>query len=67
MSERKVIPLMYVGVVECDAKDVTAKSEFPIRTVEDVPFLNIYEQEDDEVPFDISDIIADRKAKKDNS
>lgn len=67
MSERKVIPLMYIGVVECDLKDVIAKSEFPIRTVEDVPFLNIYEQEDDEVPFDISDIIADRKAKKDNS
>lgn len=67
MSERKVIPLMYIGVVECDLKDGTAKSEFPIRTVEDVPFLNIYEQEDDEVPFDISDIIADRKAKKDNS
>lgn len=67
MSERKVIPLMYIGVVECDLKDFTAKSEFPIRTVEDVPFLNIYEQEDDEVPFDISDIIADRKAKKDNS
>ena len=67
MSERKVIPLMYIGVVECDLKDVTAKSEIPIRTVEDVPFLNIYEQEDDEVPFDISDIIADRKAKKDNS
>ena len=67
MSERKVIPLIYIGVVECDLKYVTAKSEFPIRTVEDVPFLNIYEQEDDEVPFDISDIIADRKAKKDNS
>ena len=44
-------------------KDVTAKSEFPLRTVEDVPFLNVYEQEDDEIPFDISDIIADRKAR----
>ena len=29
--------------------------------------LNVYEQEDDEVPFDISDIIADRKVRKDNS
>ena len=46
-------------------KDVTAKSEFPLRSVEDVPFLNVYEQEDDEVPFDISDIIADRKARRD--
>ena len=26
---------------------------------------NVYEQEDDEVPFDISDIIADRKARRD--
>lgn len=29
--------------------------------------LNVYEQEDDEVPFDISNIIADRKVRKDNS
>lgn len=27
--------------------------------------INVYEQEDDEVPFDISDIIADRKARRD--
>ena len=44
---------------------MTAKSKFPLRSVEDVPFLNVYEQEDDEVPFDISDIIADRKARRD--
>ena len=30
-----------------------------------VDILNVYEQEDDEVPFDISDIIADRKARRD--
>ena len=65
LSERKVIPGIYIGVIECDLKDVTAKSEFPLRSVEDVPFLNVYEQEDDEVPFDISDIIADRKARRD--
>lgn len=63
LSERKVVPDIYIGVIECDLKDVTAKSEFPLRTVEDVPFLNVYEQEDDEIPFDISDIIADRKAR----
>ena len=28
-----------------------------------VDILNVYEQEDDEIPFDISDIIADRKAR----
>lgn len=38
--------------------------EFPLRTVEDVPFINVYEKEIDEVPFDISDIIAKRKAGK---
>ena len=63
LSERKVVPGIYIGVIECDLKDVTAKSEFPLRTVEDVPFLNVYEQEDDEIPFDISDIIADRNAR----
>jgi len=67
LSERKVIPGMYIGVVECDLKGVTAKSEFPLRSVEDVPFLNVYEQEEDEIPFDISDIITDRKARRDNS
>ena len=65
LSERKVIPGIYIGVIECDLKDVTAKSEFPLRSVEDVSFLNVYEQDDDEVPFDISDIIADRKARRD--
>jgi hypothetical protein len=63
LSERKVVPGIYIGVIECDLKGVTAKSEFPLRTVEDVPFLNVYEQEDDEIPFDISDIIADRNAR----
>ena len=42
LSERKVVPDIYIGVIECDLKDVTAKSEFPLRTVEDVPFLNVY-------------------------
>lgn len=62
LKERKVIPKMYVGAVTCDMKDVTAKSEFPLRTVEDVPFMNVYEVEKDDKPFDLSDIIAKRKA-----
>ena len=41
------------------------ETAYTLRSVEDVPFLNVYEQEDDEVPFDISDIIADRKARRD--
>ena len=52
---------MYIGVIECDMANVTAKSEFPIRKKEDVPFVDVYSQEIDEEPFDISDIIAARK------
>lgn len=61
LESRKTIPPMYIGVIECDMKDVTAKAEFPIRTKEDVPFLDIYHMPKDEIPFDISDIIAKRK------
>lgn len=64
LSSRKVVPNIYMGILTCDLKDVTAKSEFPIRTKEDVAFMNVYEMEDDDTPFDISDIIKSRKAKK---
>ncbi len=63
LSERKAVPNMYIGVITCDMKNVTAKSEFPLRSVEDVPFMNVYDMPDDETPFDISDIIRDRKAR----
>ncbi len=64
LNERKVVPNMYIGVTRCSFQDVTAKSEFPLRTPEDVPFMNVYEQQEDERPFDISDIIADRKVRR---
>ena len=63
LSDRKVIPNMYIGVIRCPLETVTAKSEFPLRTIEDVPFMNVYEKELDDTPFDISDIIQDRKAR----
>ena len=66
LSERPAIPNMYIGVITCDRKNVTAKSEFPIRTIEDVPFTDVYSKEKDDTPFDISDIIAERKARRDN-
>ena len=59
-----MVPNMYIGVTRCSLQDVTAKSEFPLRTPEDVPFMNVYEQQEDERPFDISDIIADRKVRR---
>lgn len=61
LEERPTIPPMYIGMIVCDMKDVTAKSEFPIRTCDDVPFTNVYEMTKDETPFDISDIIESRK------
>lgn len=61
LESRKVIPPMYIGVIECKMEDVSAKSEFPIRTVDDVPFVDVYSLPQDNVPFDISDIIAKRK------
>lgn len=61
LEERPHLPPMYIGVIECDLKDVTAKAEFPIRSVEDVPFLDVFSLEKDETPFDISDIIALRR------
>lgn len=64
LSNRKSIPAMYIGIITCDLKNVTAKSEFPIRTKEDIPFINVYEVEEDNTPFDLSDIIAARKPKK---
>lgn len=63
LKDRKVIPPIYIGIIECDLNQVTAKSEFPIRTIEDVPFVNVYLKEEDEKPFDINDIIKERRQK----
>lgn len=41
-----VLPKIYMGVITCDLKDVTAKSEVPIHSIEEVPFVNVYELED---------------------
>lgn len=64
LESRKTLPAMYIGLIICDMKNVTAKSEFPLRKVEDVPFLNVYEMTEDLEPFDISDIIEKRKKEK---
>lgn len=61
LESRKVIPPMYIGMIICEMDQVTAKSEFPLRKVEDVPFMNVYEMPMDETPFDISDIIEKRR------
>lgn len=61
LESRKVIPPMYIGMIICEMDQVTAKSEFPLRKVEDVPFMNVYDMPFDETPFDISDIIEKRR------
>ena len=61
LESRKTILPIYIGVIECKMKNVTAKFEFPIRSVADVPFLDVWSLPKDETPFDISDIIAKRK------
>ncbi len=54
----KGIPNMKVLKIVCPEDQVFGKSEFPIRTVEDVPFLDPYSQPDDKTPYDISDLLA---------
>lgn len=61
LESRKTFPVMYIGMIVCDMENVTAKSEFPLRKPEDVPFINVYELPEDTEPFDISDIIEKRK------
>lgn len=62
LKDRNPLPAMYIGMIVCDMKNVTAKSEFPLRTPEDVPFINVYEMPEDTEPFDIRDIIEKRKS-----
>lgn len=64
LDSRVKIPPIYIGVIECDMKNVSAKSEFPIRTKEDVTFLDVYHLPQDDTPFDIQDIISKRKKDK---
>ena len=61
LSKRPALPPMYIGKITCPLSMVSAKSEFPIRCKEDVPFIDVYQMPDDDQPFDLSDIIAKRK------
>ena len=64
LESRPVIPPIYIGKITCPMSQVSAKSEFPLRKVEDVPFTNVYDMPDDDTPFDLSDIIAKKKLAK---
>lgn len=64
LESRKVMPNLYIGKIECDWNDVSAKSEFPLRTIEDVPFVDVYEMEEDTTSFDIKDLIVAAKARQ---
>ena len=58
------LPPMYLYCITCDMKNVSAKSEFPIRNKEDIPLLDVYSLPHDETPFDISDLIEKHKPQK---
>lgn len=49
---------MHMLQVTCRRDNVFAKSEFPLRSVDDVPFTDVYGSETDNVPFDIADLQA---------
>lgn len=55
------IPKLKVIKIVCPQDQVFGKSEFPIRTLEDVPFIDPYSQPYDETPYDISDLEARAK------
>ena len=60
LAEHRV-PAMYMLKISCPMDQVTDKSGFPLRTVEDVPFVDVYSVPEDNAPFDIRAIIAKRK------
>lgn len=64
LESRKVPPAMYIGMIVCEWENVSAKSEFPLRTIDDVPFIDVYNVPEDSEPFDLKDIIAAAKARR---
>lgn len=57
----KGIKAINMYVVECDWEDVSGKTETPVRKPEDVPFVDVYNVPEDNEPFDISDLLIERK------
>lgn len=56
----KGIAGMYLYAIECDWQDVSGKTETPVRCPEDVPFVDVYAVPEDQTPYDISDLLAQR-------
>jgi nitroimidazol reductase NimA-like FMN-containing flavoprotein (pyridoxamine 5'-phosphate oxidase superfamily) len=50
-------------VIECDWEDVSGKTESPVRKPEDVPFVDVYNVEPDDEPYDDEDLYRDREDK----
>lgn len=57
----KGIQKMHVLKITCKRENVFGKSEFPVRTLEDVPFIDVYNMPDNAEPFDISDLMRREK------
>lgn len=53
------LPLIDFYVITCDLKDVYGKAESPIRTVEDVPFIDVYADDGtDQEPYNTTDLVS---------
>jgi Uncharacterized proteins involved in stress response, homologs of TerZ and putative cAMP-binding protein CABP1 len=52
------IGIMDMYVIECDWDNVYGKTESPVRTVEDVPFVDVENVPIDKVPYDVSDLLV---------
>lgn len=56
------LPLVDFYVITCDMDDVYGKAEAPIRTVEDVPFVDVYADDGtDQEPYDTTDIVSKKQ------
>jgi len=54
------IPIMDMYVIECDWDNVYGKSEMPVRTIKDVPFVDVANMPRDLTPYDRRDLYAKR-------
>lgn len=48
-------------VIECEWRDVSGKTETPVRSPEDVPFVDVYNMPEDLEPYEEDDLYITRK------
>jgi len=55
------MPATNMYVIECNWEDVSGKTETPVRSPDDVPFVDVYSVPEDQNPYDQSDLRLTRK------